>query len=451
MFSSDLIAIVLAWCLALAENLATGAQVAFSYCFELAGLGILLFAMFALCGLYPGTGVGPVEELRRVTWLTIAAYMSLALLTFLVHAGTCPRIILVLAWILTIAFVLLGRNLVRKFAGSLPWWGCPAVLLGAGPGSCAVARVLRNHPGIGIRVHVAVDERGNDGSPEGLPLVVGLHNIPGLVQQTGITRAIIAGPVNGFSVAELIRLYGRNFPTLIVCPDVRLTSPLCVEASGLGRLLAFGVRQELLSQTSQLHKRAIDLILCSVLAALVIPTLVIIACAVVLTSPGKVFYAHKRIGKEGKVFKMWKFRTMVANADEVLDRHLEQNANLRTEWERDHKLRHDPRVTPIGAILRKCSLDELPQIWNVLQGEMSLIGPRPIVSTEVPRYGAEYDVFSRALPGLTGLWQVSGRNDTTYQERVALDCYYVRNWSPWLDLYILSRTLSAVISGRGAC
>jgi lipopolysaccharide/colanic/teichoic acid biosynthesis glycosyltransferase len=124
---------------------------------------------------------------------------------------------------------------------------------------------------------------------------------------------------------------------------------------------------------------------------------------------------------------------------------------LRLEWARDHKLRSDPRVTPVGGLLRKCSLDELPQIWNVLVGEMSLIGPRPIVSAEISRYGDQYDVLARVAPGLTGLWQVSGRNNTTYQERVELDSYYVQNWSPWLDIYVLSRTIGAVVSGRGAC
>jgi Undecaprenyl-phosphate galactose phosphotransferase WbaP len=451
MLSSDLVAIALAWSLAVSGYVATGAKLALSDCFGVITLAILLPAIFANCGFYPGAGIGPVEELRGVIRLTAAAYMSLVLLTFLVQATPYPRTILIFAWILTMLFVLVGRNLVRKAAGSLPWWGCPAVLFGAGPGSSAVLRVLRNDPGIGIRVHVAVDERGSDESFEDLPFVVGLNNIPGLVHQTRIKRAIIAGPVNSVSVAELVRAYGRYFPSLIVCPDIRMPMSLCAEGGGLGGLLVLGVREKLLSRPSRLYKRMVDVILSSVLLALLSPFFLLVACAVITTSEGPVFYGHRRIGRDGKAFKMWKFRTMVANADEVLERHLEQDAQLRMEWGRDHKLRRDPRVTTVGSFMRKCSVDELPQIWNVLRGDMSLIGPRPIVSAEISRYGAEFDVFLRVLPGLTGLWQVSGRNDTTYQERVELDSYYANNWSPWLDLYILSRTLRAVVSGRGAC
>jgi Undecaprenyl-phosphate galactose phosphotransferase WbaP len=451
MLSSDLVAIALAWSIAVAAYMATGAKLALSDCFGVATLAILLPAILASCGFYPGAGIGPVDELRGIVRLTTAAYVSLVLLTFLLQAIPYPRIILILAWLLTMMFVLVGRNLVRKAAGSLPWYGCPAVLLGTGPGSDAVLRVLRNDPGIGIRVHVAVDERGSDVSLEDLPFVVGLNDIPLLVHQTRIRRAIIAGPVNAFSVAELIRVYGRYFHNLIVCPDIRMPLSLCAEGGPLGGLLVLGMRETVLSHPSRLYKKIVDVLLSSALLTLLLPVFILTACAVVTTSKGPIFYGHRRIGRDGKTFKMWKFRTMVANADRVLENHLKQDAQLRMEWERDHKLRRDPRVTPVGSFLRKCSLDELPQIWNVLRGDMSLVGPRPIVSAEISRYGADFDVFLRVLPGLTGLWQVSGRNDTTYQERVELDSYYANNWSPWLDLYVLSRTLRAVVSGRGAC
>jgi len=141
---------------------------------------------------------------------------------------------------------------------------------------------------------------------------------------------------------------------------------------------------------------------------------------------------------------------MVANAEEVLAKHLKRDPALRAEWKASHKLRHDPRITAAGRFLRRTSLDELPQFWNILTGEMSLVGPRPIVSEEIPRYGEAYAFYKRVTPGLTGLWQVSGRNRLPYEERVALDTYYIRNWSPWLDLYILARTIPAVLFARGA-
>jgi lipopolysaccharide/colanic/teichoic acid biosynthesis glycosyltransferase len=141
---------------------------------------------------------------------------------------------------------------------------------------------------------------------------------------------------------------------------------------------------------------------------------------------------------------------MVSDADALLADRLAANPALRMEWECDQKLRIDPRVTPVGSVLRKFSLDELPQLWNVIRFEMSIVGPRPICSAEVSKYAEYFADYSRVLPGITGLWQVSGRNKTTYQERVQLDTYYVNNWSPWLDLYIIARTFGAVLSARGA-
>jgi lipopolysaccharide/colanic/teichoic acid biosynthesis glycosyltransferase len=142
---------------------------------------------------------------------------------------------------------------------------------------------------------------------------------------------------------------------------------------------------------------------------------------------------------------------MHRNADEILQKCLEADADLRQEWARDHKLRNDPRITAVGRVLRRTSLDELPQLWNIIRGDMSLVGPRPVVTQEIPKYGREFGMYLSVPPGLTGLWQVSGRSRTTYEERVAFDSYYVQNWSVWLDLYILARTVRAVLTADGAC
>jgi len=165
-----------------------------------------------------------------------------------------------------------------------------------------------------------------------------------------------------------------------------------------------------------------------------------------------VFYQHVRVGRGGRWFKTLKFRTMVKDADRVLKDYLARHPELQEEWDRDHKLRHDPRIIPVvGRLLRLTSLDELPQLWNVLRGEMSLVGPRPIVSEEVAKYQSWYSLYTQVRPGLTGLWQVSGRNGTSYEDRVRLDAYYVMNWSPWMDMYILLRTVRTVLWCEGAC
>jgi Undecaprenyl-phosphate galactose phosphotransferase WbaP len=165
---------------------------------------------------------------------------------------------------------------------------------------------------------------------------------------------------------------------------------------------------------------------------------------------GPVIYRHRRVGRNGKVFECLKFRTMVPNAEQVLRDVLERQPELKAEWLRDHKLRNDPRVTALGRFLRRTSLDELPQLWNVVRGEMSLVGPRPVVREELMRYGRNLRVYLSAKPGITGLWQVMGRNDTDYRRRVAMDVCYVRNQNLLLDLYILLKTTRVVLGGGGA-
>jgi len=165
---------------------------------------------------------------------------------------------------------------------------------------------------------------------------------------------------------------------------------------------------------------------------------------------GPVIYRHRRVGQNGRTFECLKFRSMIPHADRALRELLEEHPELRAEWLRDRKLRNDPRITGIGRFLRRTSLDELPQIWNVLRGEMSLVGPRPVVREELMRYGRCLPVYLSARPGITGLWQVTGRNDTDYRRRVALDVYYVRKQNLLLDLYILSKTTLVVLAGGGA-
>jgi lipopolysaccharide/colanic/teichoic acid biosynthesis glycosyltransferase len=200
----------------------------------------------------------------------------------------------------------------------------------------------------------------------------------------------------------------------------------------------------------RLVKRCADILLIIVSVPLTMLVLGIVSAMVKLSSPGPIFYSHRRIRKSGAFFSMWKFRTMCVNSAEVLDEYLARHPQARAEWNKTHKLRHDPRITPIGSFLRRYSLDELPQLWNVLMGQMSLVGPRPIVAAEVEKYGDFFDCYCRVKPGLTGLWQVSGRSELSYVERVALDCEYVEHWSLSRDVMILAKTFSSVANQDGA-
>jgi exopolysaccharide production protein ExoY len=197
-------------------------------------------------------------------------------------------------------------------------------------------------------------------------------------------------------------------------------------------------------------KPIIDLLLVFLALPILVPLGLIVAAAIRLTSRGPVLFRHRRIGQFQQSLFVWKFRTMYEDSDHLLEKHLAADPAARREWAESHKLRDDPRVTPIGRLLRKTSLDEIPQLINVLAGEMSIVGPRPIVDTEKAKYGMHLPTFCYAVPGITGLWQVSGRCDVSYEERVRLDVYYVQQWSLWMELKIILKTVFVMVHREGA-
>jgi exopolysaccharide production protein ExoY len=197
-------------------------------------------------------------------------------------------------------------------------------------------------------------------------------------------------------------------------------------------------------------KPLVDLLIVFLALPILLPLCLAVAAAILITSPGEVLYRHRRIGQFQQPLYVWKFRTMYKDSDQLLEQHLSMNPNARREWADTHKLRNDPRVTAIGKFLRKTSLDEIPQLINVLAGEMSIVGPRPIVDKEKVKYGMYFQMYSYALPGITGLWQVSGRCDVTYEERVLLDVRYINQWSLWMELKILLKTVFVMVHREGA-
>jgi exopolysaccharide production protein ExoY len=196
---------------------------------------------------------------------------------------------------------------------------------------------------------------------------------------------------------------------------------------------------------------ALNQLLAALLLLLLAPLMLYIAWRIWRDDGAPVMFAHYRVGQRGRLFRCLKFRTMTLRADAVLADLLQRDPQAREEWERDRKLRNDPRILPIGRMLRKTSLDELPQLFNVLRGDMHLVGPRPVVVQEIPRYGAHKCHYLSVKPGMTGLWQVSGRNNTSYAQRVELDARYVETRSPWADLAILARTAKVLVTREGAC
>jgi exopolysaccharide production protein ExoY len=199
-----------------------------------------------------------------------------------------------------------------------------------------------------------------------------------------------------------------------------------------------------------LGKRALDIGIAVTALILLMPLMLGVALLVKLTSTGPVLFGHERVGFAGQRFRCWKFRTMLTNGECLLEEHFLKQPGERAIWLAERKLINDPRITPLGAVLRKLSVDELPQLYNILLGQMSIVGPRPVVAEELENYQHSAGHYLRTRPGLTGLWQVSGRNDTSYRERVLLDRLYVRRWSMLLDMWIILRTVPAVLCSRGA-
>lgn len=253
-------------------------------------------------------------------------------------------------------------------------------------------------------------------------------------------------------LSDLIDHIQRNVHRVILLPKISKTPLINGEliSSIHHKGMAFYIKNNLLSSIDQLLKKVFDYFMAVLLVILFSPLLIILYIVVFFETKGKPLFTHQRLGYKGEKFNVWKFRTMYLDADERLELLLETCEYSRKEWENDFKLKNDPRITKIGQFLRKTSLDELPQLINVLRGEMSLVGPRPIVEAEIPKYGEFYHYFTAVRPGITGLWQVSGRNDIDYNERVQLDVWYVRNWSIELDLEILIKTAIVVLGQKGS-
>lgn len=353
--------------------------------------------------------------------------------------------------IIIIHFILNGLNplwmyIIKKRAMSFRWMRKPVFVICDSKGLDNIQQWFapENPFGYDITVTLNIDEE---------PLIL-IHNKIEILIKSGKYHAAIID-VNGSDIYEtndLIDHIQKNLHRVIILPQISKMPMINGEliSSIHHKGMAFYIKNNLLSTTDRYLKQAFDYIMALVLIILFSPLLILLYGIIFIATRGHPLFSHERIGYRGKKFQVWKFRTMDIDADEKLRTLLQTCPESRKEWERDFKLKDDPRVTKIGHFLRKTSLDELPQLINVLYGEMSLIGPRPIVDTEIKKYGEFYDYFIAVKPGITGLWQVSGRNDLDYDERVQLDVWYVRNWSIELDIDILIKTIIVVLSRKGS-
>ncbi len=416
---------------------------------------LVSMVLYGVVGLYPALGLSAVAELRKLVTSTSVVVLAFAALSFWVrNAEAYSRLTLGLTWIFSLLLLPLGRELMRTIGTQLNIWGESVAIIGYGKQSeWALEFFLRNRL-LGLIPSVIVDFTGKAAMEFNRIPILESQDVmveKDLAQLTGVETAMI---IVSDAPADFVNYLADNkqggFKRLVLIPNLEQISSYGVNAFDFGGVLGLEVRHNLLDVGQQTLKRAMDIVLVLFGGLVISPFLILLWLLLKTDTAAGAFFGHTRIGRGGREFLAWKFRTMIPNADVKLHELLGRNPEAQAEWEATHKLKNDPRITWLGKILRRYSIDELPQLWNVLKGEMSLVGPRPIVAAEVCHYGNHFDPYTWVRPGITGLWQISGRNDTTYEERVSLDEYYVRNWSIWLDIYILARTFAIVLQRKGA-
>lgn len=409
----------------------------------------LLLAAFYLAGFYQPRFIHPALEMRQVALTTGLVGGAAALSLHL--AGERPAVVLLVGVAGAIGAVVLPtcRVFARVLFSRLSWWGLPTVVVSSGDGGEEVLDTLDTWPEIGLRPIALLSEASG---PEDLNFDLGGQDwAPYLAQTFDIPYAVLSAPdLSRTRRAKLLMRYSKFFDHVFVAADASTAPALWKTGQSGNGLRGYGVRNPLLKRGTQILKRTVDLLGASLALLLLAPVFAGIALLIKMDSDGPVFYRQERMGSEGQIFTLLKFRSMYCDADERLAQVLNADPERRREYERYHKLDDDPRVTPVGDVLRRYSLDELPQLLNVLRGDMSLVGPRAYMPSELSDMEGLEKVILQTPPGVTGLWQVSGRNELSFDERVDLDVHYVQNWSLWLDLYLLVRTIPTVLTGEGA-
>jgi Undecaprenyl-phosphate galactose phosphotransferase WbaP len=399
------------------------------------------------------------DEIREIYRVIGILFLNTGLFLFLGNP-TFPRSWFVVTCVSAFVLIPFFRFFAKQMFSWAGIWDIPTVILGCGRNAQEAMLALASERLMGFKVIGFLAFR-TEGVPDDGYLDILGKRLP--VQSLGndplrtlfelgrpnLVVALETTELTGFNT--LIEVLGRYSNNLYIVPPLRGLPLFGMEASHFfsHEVLLLRVRDNLARPFSRWLKRFLDLV-GSIFLLLALSPLFAVLVLQIRRDGGPALFGHIRIGRDGKPFTCLKFRSMVPNAQQVLKDLLESDPQAQSEWERDFKLKDDPRITRIGDFLRRTSLDELPQLWNVVKGEMSLVGPRPIVQEELERYRERVHHYLKARPGMTGLWQISGRNDTNYDNRVFLDAWYVKNWSIWYDVAILFKTISVVLGRKGA-
>jgi Undecaprenyl-phosphate galactose phosphotransferase, WbaP/exopolysaccharide biosynthesis polyprenyl glycosylphosphotransferase len=422
------------------------------------GLIAIVLSRFLALGHY--TRRKPFWDELRETFkiLLIAALVDTSIL--FLNRVSFSRTWLLDTWILAFLLLPLMRILVKHALRRMGEWSRPTIIIGTGQNAQEAAAALASEPLLGFDVIAFLVPQGKPclsskfiiTANRPIPILPMTEEPEATIARLGYPHVVVAlEPDELLSYRNILERLCLCCPDVSVVPAIRGLPVFGMVTTHFfsHEVLLLRARNNLARLGPRILKRIFDVCVASTALIVLSPLFAYIAWGVRRTGK-EIFYCHGRIGMKGKPFLCYKFCSMVPNADRILRRLLEKDPKVREEWERKFKLKNDPRITPIGAFLRKTSLDELPQLWNVLKGEMSLAGPRPVIEDELKRYGDQAKYYLEVRPGITGLWQVSGRNDIDYTDRVTLDVWYVRNWSLWYDIVILLKTCKALFQRNGA-
>ncbi|HCO0320387.1 TPA: undecaprenyl-phosphate galactose phosphotransferase WbaP, partial [Escherichia coli] len=390
-----------------------------------------------------------LKEILRT--LVIFAIIEIAVIAF--TTWSFSRALWVITWIFILLLVPFSRILTKYLLNKLGYWQRDTWIIGSGNNAIEAYKAIISEKNLGLKIIGFIASEGGVRAGETINGIKVISNdIDWLRGEDKKTQFIVAVESHQ---SEMRNSWLRNFMIqgfryVSVIPTLRGMPLDSTDMSFIfsHEVMIFRVQQNLAKWSSRTLKRLFDIIASIAIIILLSPVLLYIS-RLVKKDGGPAIYGHERIGQDGKPFKCLKFRSMVTNSKDVLNELLQNDPEAKREWDTTFKLKNDPRITKIGAVLRRTSLDELPQLFNVLKGEMSLVGPRPIITAELERYNEEVDYYLLSKPGMTGLWQVSGRSDVDYETRVYLDAWYVKNWSMWNDIAILFKTVGVVLKKDG--
>jgi Undecaprenyl-phosphate galactose phosphotransferase WbaP len=411
---------------------------------------ILFFQFF---NLYPGISLAPSEELYKFNLSSLMTHGGIIFSRYIEDQEfDAISVAFIVSYVVSTFILLTCRSGAHEILSKTRLGGIPAVVFGGGDmGRLTVDRLLDGKRTGYIPVLILEDNPEGGETYRDIPIIHDTSMGPEIVKLLNIKMAIVTP--SGLNKPDWDRMFNYSvsaFRYHVLIPGFPGISNIWTSVRDFDGLLGFVTSHKLKMPWNVGIKRVMDVILAMGIGLVTLPVLLAIAVLVKATSRGPAIYGHLRLGRNGVPFKAYKFRSMVQDADDRLQALLDADPQAREEWESCRKLKNDPRVTKLGKFLRRTSLDEFPQLINVLKGDMSLVGPRPIVTAEIPKYGEDFRRIFSVRPGLSGMWQVSGRSDTDYRERVALDTYYLQSWSVWLDLWILYKTIGIVIKGKGA-